>query len=173
MISPSIVNEAFQATERGDAAALSELLTSEPSLAGEENEDGLTLLGYAAHFGSPQAVLVLLDAGADVNAVSHSRIAYIPSNTALHAAIAGKRNLEVIRLLLERGARTDLRDSNGQTCLHSAAYHADSVEIILMLIDRGANPGTKDKNGATPLDLAVQRGNANVAELLRRRGAKG
>lgn len=168
MISHSIVNEAFQAAERGDADALRELLRSEPELAGTENEEGLTLLGYAAHFGHADAILALLDAGADANAISHSRIAYIPSNTALHAAIAGARDLAVIRLLLERGARTDLRDSNGQTCLHSAAFHDDSVEIVRLLLERGADPAARDHDGATPLGLAEQRGKTNVAELLRR-----
>lgn len=72
-----------------------------PSLAHTENSEGLTPLGFAAHFGSKAAVQVLLDYGVDVNAVSHSKISYIPSNTALHAAIAGERDPEVIRLLLE------------------------------------------------------------------------
>lgn len=167
----SIVNEAFQAAERGDADALRNLLKSEPSLAGAENDNGLTLLGYAVHFGSADAASALLDAGADVNAISHSSVPYIPSNTALHAAIAGEGSRAVIRLLLERGARTDLTDSNGQTCLHSAAFHDDSIDIIELLIERGADVRARDQDGATPLDLAVRRGNANVAELLRRYGA--
>lgn len=164
--------EAFAAAARGDADALRMLLRDEPRLASAENADGLTLLGFAAHYGHAEAVRVLLDAGADIDAISHSRIGYIPSNTALHAAIAGERSLEVIALLLERGARTDLADSNGQTCLHSAAYHDDSIAIVGQLLEHGADPDAKDGDGLTPLALASRRGNANVAEFLRRYGAR-
>ncbi|SCW87673.1 Ankyrin repeat-containing protein [Paenibacillus tianmuensis] len=114
------------------------ILAIHPSLAHSENGDGLTPLGFAAHFGSKATVQVLLDYGADVNAVSHSKLSYIPSNTALHAAIAGERDPEVIRLLLTRGALTNIFDSSGHTCLHTAAFHDDNTELIRLLMEHGA-----------------------------------
>ncbi|WP_035156272.1 ankyrin repeat domain-containing protein [Cohnella thermotolerans] len=167
----TIVDECFQAAQAGDAERLKALLKADPGLANAENSDGLTLLGYAAHFGHRDAVLALLDSGADVNAISHSKIAYIPSNTALHAALAGERNADVIRLLLERGARTDLLDSNGHTCLHTAAYHDDLVETIRMLIAFGADVRATSGSGETALSLAEKQGNRRVAALLREHGA--
>jgi ankyrin repeat protein len=114
---------------------------------------------------------MLLDYGAEVDQVSHSKIAFIPSNTALHAAIAGKRSLEVIQLLLGRGAQTNIGDSNGHTSLHTAAFHDDNEAIIRLLIEHGAKVDALSGAGETALSIAVRQGNHNVAELLRQCGA--
>jgi ankyrin repeat protein len=166
-----IIADVFQAAQSGDASRLKNILESHPNLANTENSDGLTPLGFAAHFGNKDAVQVLLDHGADIDAVSHSKISYIPSNTALHAAIAGKRNVDVIKLLLERNAKTNIFDSNGHTCLHTAAFHDDNIEIIRLLIEHGADVNARIEGGETALSLAMKQGNHNVAEFLRQNGA--
>lgn len=171
MSESSRIDELFEAARLGDAERLKAMLAADPGLAGAENRDGLTPLGFAAHYGQAAAVEALLAAGADVNEVSHSRVAYIPSNTALHAAMAGERSMEVIRLLLDNGARTDIPDSSGQTCLHSAAYHMDSKELISLLIKRGADINKRDTNGETALDLARKQGHAEAAAALEAAGA--
>jgi ankyrin repeat protein len=132
--------DVFRAAQSGDISKLALLLNSEPVLANTENSDGLTPLGFAAHFGHKDIVQLLLDHGAEVNALSHSKIDYIPSNTALHAAIAGERNLDVIKLLLQHNALTNIFDSNGYTSLHTAAFHDNNTEIICLLIQHGATP---------------------------------
>jgi uncharacterized protein len=166
-----VIQEAFQAAESGDVDRLTSLLNEHPELANRENEQGLTLLGYAAHFGHPEAVQLLIQSGAQVNAVSHSRVSYIPSNTALHAAIAGERSLAVIRLLLASGAKTDVFDSNGHTCLHSAAYHDDNEELIGLLLAHGAEVNARQDGKESVLELAIAQGNGRVAALLRQHGA--
>ncbi|GIP34473.1 ankyrin repeat domain-containing protein [Paenibacillus sp. J2TS4] len=166
-----IMDVGFQAVQSGDASRLKDILESRPHLANSENGDGLTLLGYAAHYGNKEAVKILLDYGADVNALSHSKVSYIPSNTALHAAIAGERSLDVIKLLLAHHAQTNLFDSNGHTCLHTAAFHDDNLEIIRLLLEHGADINARIEGGDTALSLAIQQGNHNVAELLRHSGA--
>lgn len=166
-----IMDELFQAAQSGEASRLKDILESYPHLANAENGDGLTLLGYAAHFGKGDAVQILLDHGADIDAISHSKISYIPSNTALHAAIAGERNVDVIRLLLTHHADTNVFDSDGHTCLHTAAFHDDNIEIIRLLIDHGADVNARIEGGETALSLAIKQGNNNVAELLRQKGA--
>src|SRR4051812_33448285 len=122
-----MINDIFTAARTGDVNGVKDLLDTDLSLANAENSDGLTLLGFAAHFGQQEVVRLLLENGADVNAASHSQVSYIPSNTALHAAIAGERSIGVIRLLLEHRAKTTIMDSNGHTCLHVAAFHLDSM----------------------------------------------
>lgn len=166
-----IVDDVFQAVQSGEASRLQDILESHPHLANAVNGDGLTVLGYAAHMGNKDVVQVLLDYGADVDAVSHSKISYIPSNTALHAAIAGERNLEVIRLLLDHHAQTQIFDSNGHTCLHTAAFHDDNEEIIRLLVEHGADVHAKMEGRESALSLAIKQGNHNVAELLRQYGA--
>ncbi|EFM10633.1 Ankyrin [Paenibacillus curdlanolyticus YK9] len=166
-----MIQELFQAAKSGDALRLQAMLEAHRQLANMENADGLTPLGYAAHFGNKEAVQILLDYGAEVDAVSHSKVSFIPSNTALHAAIAGERKLDVIRLLLDHQANTTIADSNGHTCLHSAAFHDDNVELLRLLIEHGADVNARVEGGDTALSIAVQRGNASAAELLRQHGA--
>lgn len=174
MEAATMIKDLFQAAQGGDRQRVKELLEVDASYANAENEEGLTVLGYAAHFGHADVVALLLDHGADIQALSHSKISYIPSNTALHAAIAGKANIEVIRHLLARGAKTDIFDSNGHTCLHTAAFHDEHLEIIRLLIEHGAqvNEPAKNEGQHTPLALALEKGNENAAELLRQHGAR-
>lgn len=172
MVINSILNNVFQAAQLGNAEQLKEILVAHPELANMENSEGLTPLGYAAHFGQKDAVQILLEHGADIDAVSHSKISYIPSNTALHAAIAGERSIEVIRLLLNSDAQTNILDSDGATSLHSAAFHIDNVEIIRLLIEHGADIHAKTEGGESALAIAMKQGNHNVAEFLREKGVQ-
>ncbi|WP_366289962.1 ankyrin repeat domain-containing protein [Paenibacillus sp. AN1007] len=160
------VNQLFQAAQDGEAAGLKSLLEAHPELANTENQDGLTPLGYAAHYGQAASVQLLLEHGADVNAISHSLISFIPSNTALHAALAGERSVQVIRLLLEHGASTNIADSDGQHALHTAAFHTDQTAIIELLLEYGADAEALSTSGETALDIARQRGNASAAARL-------
>ncbi|RXI97745.1 ankyrin repeat domain-containing protein [Anaerobacillus alkaliphilus] len=160
------INSLFQAAKLNNVSEIKKLLELQPSLVNTENNDGLTPLGFAAHYGNREAVQLLIDRGAEINAVSHSKIAYIPSNTALHAAIAGERKIEVIKLLLDNGAQTTIFDSNGHTCLHSAAYHDNNLELINLLLDYEAKPDLIVQGGKTPFELAVEKGNTLVAERL-------
>lgn len=166
-----LIQDVFQAAQSNETAYLQSILKAHPQLANMENENGLTPLGYAAHFGNHEAVQVLLAGGADVNAVSHSKLSFIPSNTALHAAIAGARKVEVIKLLLASKAQTDIFDSNGHTALHTAAFHDDNLEMIRLLIEHGADVNARIEGGETALSLALRQGNNNVAALLREQGA--
>ncbi|TYP72078.1 ankyrin repeat domain-containing protein [Paenibacillus methanolicus] len=163
-----MIQEFFAAARSGDREQLQLLLEQDVTLAKTENEDGLTPLGFAAHYGQAGAVKVLLAHGAEVNAVSHSKVAYIPSNTALHAAIAGKRDMEVIRVLLMNGANPNIFDSNGHTSLHTAAFHDDNAELIELLREHGADVEARIEGGVDAGALAKERGNLRVAAALER-----
>ena len=168
-----MINDIFTAARTGDVNQVKAHLDTDSSLANAENSDGLTLLGFAAHFGQGEVVKLLLENGADVNAVSHSRVSYIPSNTALHAAIAGERSLEVIQLLLAHGAKPTIMDSNGHTSLHVAAFHKDSTSIIGLLLEHGADVNAKSEDGVYAIDLAKEQGHTAVIAMLREHGAIG
>jgi ankyrin repeat protein len=43
--------------------------------------------------------------------------------------------------------------------------------MVSLLLDRGARVNAKSPEGVTPLALAIERGHALVADLLRRSGA--
>jgi uncharacterized protein len=161
----SIINAAFKAAEAGDASQVAQLVGETPSMANAENADGLTLLGYAAHFGHPEVVGKLLDAGADIHAVSHSKLSFIPSNTALHAAIAGNHGHAVVELLINAGADVNAVDSLGHTPLEAAAFEGN-LNILQLLLAHGANgiDGAQEMEAA--VSIATKRGHHEFVKAL-------
>ena len=74
--------------------------------------------------------------------------------TPLHAATdAG--HVDMVRLLLDRGANVGAKLRNGQTALHAAASKG-RADLIALLLDRGAQVNAPDRTRATPLHHAVQ-----------------
>ena len=80
--------------------------------------DGWTPLHLAAFFGHLDAARLLLDSGADLNAVSQNSL----TNTPLHAATAGRHG-DLALLLLSAGAAIDAVDAGGYTPLQIATQN--------------------------------------------------
>jgi ankyrin repeat protein len=84
------------------------------------------------------------------------------------AASEGK--LKAVRYLLDEGADVNAREAGGSTALTEAAYNGH-LEIIKELLLRGADINVVSQQG-TALDIALNRKNTGVAELLRHLGGK-
>jgi uncharacterized protein len=152
--------DVFEAASFGEVDRLSELLGEDPLLAAARSGDGFTALHFAAFFGGPGAAGLLVDRGADVDAVGTGWM----TGTALHSAAAG-RHRDVVALLLAAGANPDLRQSQGWTALHSAAHNGDADTVELLLL-HGARRDVRNDDGVTPAELARQEGHARIAERL-------
>jgi ankyrin repeat protein len=124
--------------------------------------DGFTPLQLAAYFGAPAAAALLVERGADVDAVADNPQRIAP----LHAAVAGRRP-EVVRLLLAAGAAPDARQQSGWTPLLAAAQHGN-LEMAQALLDAGADPTAANDEGVRPADLARTHGHDEVAALIER-----
>lgn len=120
----------------------------------------------------PEAVLRLLELGADINVQSSK------GKTALHCA-AKAGFLKVINVLIENGANIDATDNNGETPLYEAIRSTiknreKQRAALEALLTQGANPNVKNRRGLTPLQAAQQMRRADaekVVALLKKYGA--
>ena len=151
--------DVFEAAALGRTERVRELLDGDRALATAYAPDGFHALGLATFFGHPDTAALLVERGADVNAVSRNAFAV----TALHSACAS-RQTGTVRLLLERGADPNARQPSGFTPLHAAAEHGDE-ELARLLLDRGADPSARTEAGVDPAELARSRGHDRVAAL--------
>jgi hypothetical protein len=156
-----IALDIFEAAATGDLGRLKGLLAANPDLVHACSGDGWTPLHLAAAFATPEAVSLLLAAGARVDALSRNP----QQNHPLHAALALGRNPDSIRLLLEHGAPVNATQAGGFTPLFSAAT-ANRRDLAEILLSHGASPHQKSDAGKTAADFARERGHAELAAWL-------
>lgn len=149
-----------EAAAVGDIDVVAGLVDADPTLLGRVAADGFTPLHLAAYFGRVEVAIWLVDAGADVDAVSDNPNRLRP----LHAAVAA-RNAAIVTLLLDGGAEPDARQAGGFTALMAAAKHGD-VEIIRALVTSCADPTVLSDDGLTAGDMAADDLTAEVKQLL-------
>ena len=158
-----------------------------------------TALVVAVNEGPEEAVLMLLQAGADVSPPGRERggglvlpaaknrytvalrmlIAHgadvneqTPAGESAVAVCAEKNMLAETAILLEAGAEVNRPTKLGVTPLSYAARHADmGVEMLQLLIGAGADVNRRDQAGATPLIIAASLGAKRAVELLLDSGA--
>jgi ankyrin repeat protein len=150
--------DVFEAAALGDLARLRTLVKGDPNLVKAQSSDGFTPLHLACFFSQPEAAALLLQQGADANAVSPARIAVI------HSA-AASRSAAMVKLVLQAGANPNLQQQGGYTALHEAAMH-NSVERAQALLDAGADRTIRDDDGLTAAEMAAQKGNREVLEII-------
>jgi ankyrin repeat protein len=138
--------DVFEAAALGREEQLGELLESDRGLALAFSRDGFTALHLAAFFGHPEAVRLLLDRGADPNAVATSE--QIGPVQPLHSAAAAG-GLDSARLLLEHGADVNARQGGGFTALHAAAA-SGHAELARLLLAGGADADARTDDGRQP-----------------------
>ena len=133
--------DVFEAAALGKTDRLRELLDEDASLANAFGADGFHPLGLACFFGHVDAARLLLERGADVNALSRNdRI----QTAAIHAAAAaeGKREdtrYELVQLALEHGADPDLPQAGGFRAIDAARQNGDK-RVEELLLQHGATP---------------------------------
>jgi ankyrin repeat protein len=152
--------DVFEAAATGDTQRLDELLSADPSITRQTSE-GWTPLHLSAFFGRTDAARRLIDAGADLKAISGNST----GNTPLHAALAGRGDEELILRMLMAGADASTAAVDGYTPLHVAASRGNQ-RMCDLLIQYRAQPSAKMKDGRTPADIAAERGHDALAAHL-------
>ena len=88
---------------------------------------------------------------------------------ALLWAIESKKS-EAVRLLLNKGASTDINDGSFETLVHRAASIGD-VDVFKMLLHRQFDLESKRPDGHTALHIATARSHGSIVNILLQAGA--
>jgi ankyrin repeat protein len=148
---------------------------------------GTTLLMQASAIGSPDAVKLLLESGADAkakNQLDETALLLCAGDlrkarplvekgadvnaksklgrTPLMVAAACDGCSSAVKFLLDHGADAKVKDSRGVTAINAAA-DANDLDSVKLLIAKGAEPDHHDDAGNTPLQSAAN--NCNLAEI--------
>lgn len=122
----------------------------------------VTPLMYAAEVGSLDAMRLLIDRGADVNAQNGF------GSTALMWSVDDPAK---VRLLLDHGADVNLAAKSGRTALIIAGFTNPSAEVVRMLLAKGAKVQVMDTRHVTPLNAATFGDDTAAVRLLLDAGA--
>lgn len=123
-----------------------------------------TPLHVAVRCDNGKLVELLLDRGANVNAVERR------NRTPLHAAVRYDSHKGLVELLLKKGAIVNAIDNLGMTPLHFALKY-DNGKLVELLLEKGANISAVDMRGQTPLHIAVHYVREELVKLLLKKGA--
>ncbi|WP_410498349.1 ankyrin repeat domain-containing protein [Chitinibacter sp. S2-10] len=134
------------------------ILQAQPNLACDCDGDGTSLLMIAADAGNKATIETLCNFGANVDAVSAG------GETALINAIRwsaeedfdGKMRHEIVELLLESGADTNLIGFQGCSALHWAVIEGDPSTVEILLHYAGSiDSEIVDRNPMTAMALLL------------------
>jgi len=193
MTSTALASELHTAAGQGNLDKVKSLLNKGKKV-DERDENSLTPLHYAAAAAELEVVTYLISKGANINAQDSL------GKTPLHYACAadmsipfhGQRFLDVdffalsfvdniftavVEFLLsKKQTNYNLADKDGLTPLHeianSGAKGISAVKRAKALLAAGADRTLKDKVGRTPNDLALERKNQPIVDLLVATGKK-
>ncbi|KAL5600867.1 hypothetical protein FOVSG1_006897 [Fusarium oxysporum f. sp. vasinfectum] len=116
-----------------------------------------TPVSWACEEGHLAIAAFLLDQGAQVGVDDLVRF-------------VGNGNIEVVKMLLEKGADARAATENGWMPLHEASENGN-LEIMKMLLEKGADATAATMDGRTPLHEASGNGNLEIMKMLLEKGA--
>ncbi len=116
--------------------------------------------GGVLSLGSNDVVIALLNAGADINAPGEG------GHTPLMDA-ANYGNAQIVEVLLSRGARIDVRSSDGEnyTAL-LLAVERGHTRVVRSLLKHKPDLTVRSRRGGTALDLAKSEGRTEIIQML-------
>ena len=121
---------------------------------------GTPMLNVAVRNDNEELTKMLLDCGANINAVSNDR-----GYTAVMDAV-WKGNKDITKLLIERGAELNTISKEGQSNL-VLAVGANNEAICKLLAENGADPDIKDQMGMSAFNYATLFKKVKILEILK------
>ncbi len=157
------MDELIDALMENNLSLLHYWLREVPEVISETDSRGNPLLRHAVDLGSPEAVRLVLESGADPQYASDD------GYTSLHSAIdRNSDHAEVMALLLSAGADVNARGINDWTPLHLAAARG-RLDLIELLAEAGADFSirTRIDDFATPAEEARILGAEDLYERIK------
>ena len=105
-------------------------------------------------------VKLLLDEGADVN------IKDCWGRTVLMCAVSDEC-IDLFNMMIEKGADINTKDEDNETLLMKAV-RGKQVKMVEMLIEKGVDVEVKCKDGMSALDIALERGDMQIAGMIKK-----
>jgi ankyrin repeat protein len=154
--------------EGGPLAALQLLLDHGAAVDGWDPKHDATPLLMAVFRDQPEAVELLLAAGANPNVRGSE------GDTPLRWCVE-KNNIEMAKLLLEHGAAETIDSVGGELGMTALGLACKSLNLpmVELLLDAGANPDREDENLRTPFERLPPRTRTNATTWNRIREALG
>jgi uncharacterized protein len=185
-----IMKEIIELIKTGKNDQLQQAIIDNPSLANQKNEQGISLLQFAAYCRNQFAVELLKKHKTELDIFEAASIGDKEKVTQLLEASPEQLNsfspdgftalglasffgqLPIVKLLLEKKANPNVPSNNPYkvTPLHSACA-ISQYEIIELLIRHGADVNAKQMQGVTPLHSAAHNGQTKIIKLLIENGA--
>ena len=108
---------------------------------------------YAAARGFTPVVLRLLETGGDIDTAYGNHLTVLMWAAGHANDVPVDDGVQLVGMLLDKGAAIGARDDRGRTALMMAA-ELDHAEIVDLLLKRGASPDVRDRDGKSAEDLA-------------------
>jgi len=124
-----------------------------------QDQDGNTLLIYSIYNFNHDAVIILLQRGANPNLCNDAGVSPI------HLA-ATLNDDKAVKILVQYGADINIVDKTGSTAAMYAAS-SDNIKTIEYLINHNANLDIINNNGMNIIDFAKSSSNKNILDYLK------
>lgn len=152
--------DCFAASIAKNKAEICKLFISAGIDINSRDDLGTPMLNVAVRNDNIELTKMLLEYGADINAVSNDR-----GYTAVMDAV-WKGNKDITKLLIEQGAELNTISKEGQSNL-VLAVGANNIAICKILAENGADPDIKDQMGMSAYNYASLFKKVQIQEILK------
>ena len=125
---------------------LSQMLSKNPKLVNIHDEQNETFLSYAIKRNNKDKINLILS-----SPLINLKYVDKNNNTYLHLGVI-YQNIEVVKLLIEKGISINAQNKDGNTALH-LAYYLNNIALINLLISFKADINIKNNEGFIPDEI--------------------
>ena len=153
--------------ENSDDSQLVQAMLAHGGIIHFNNKQELDLLYWVGYLHRSNTLSLLIEHGANVNVKDED------GSTPLFAITMDKPHPDIVRILLEHGAKAEVQgDVIGHSVLMNAIFYGAEPEVIRQLLSHGADPNLTDREKETPLLLAREQKRADIVAILKTAGAR-